>query len=394
MSVRRIVFVVQRYGERVIGGAEGLARGTARALAARGHEVRVLTTTADEYLHWTPACGEGVSDDDGVTVSRHDARPADPAVAARLTGEIALGAAGWPDELRWARAQGPICPGILRELADEQVTPVALWTYLYATTQLAIPLTRGRSILVPTAHNEPPLRFGLTRGVMNGAAAFAFLTPEERDLVDDHFRIASRPHAVVGAAVPASDPGDAARVARLGVDRPYVLYVGRMDPGKGVDDLVACHAAYRAAGGGVDLVFAGPGEPPRDLPPFARHLGRVSDGARADLLAGCLALAMPSRNESYSLVLTEAWQAGRPTLGTGHSAVIAGQTARSRGGLLYLGPATYARQLLRLERDPERATRLGSDGAAWAATQTWDRVADRWEELLERLAGARTARRG
>ncbi len=389
MSGRRVVFVVQRYGAEIIGGAEGLCRGTARALAARGHEVRVLTTTAREYLHWHPASDEGTTDDDGVVVSRHHALAADPALAADLTGRIALGDHDWPTQMRWARAQGPIAPGILRALATETAAPVALWTYLYATTQLAIPLTRGRSIVVPTAHNEPPLRFGLTRGVMNAAAAFAFLTPEERDLVDDHFAIGARPHAIVGAAIAAAQPGDATRVAGLGIAGPYVLYVGRMDPGKGVDDLLACHAAYRAAGGRLTLVFAGPGDPPRDMPDFALHLGRVPDRVRSDLLAGCTALVMPSRNESYSLVLVEAWSAGRPTLGTAHSPVIAGQTARSGGGLVYLDPAGYSRQLERLERDVALGRRLGAAGRAWAAEQTWDRVADRWEELLDRVVPTR-----
>ena len=41
---------------------------------------------------------------------------------------------------------------------------VALWTYLYATTQLAMGPARGRSVLVPLAHDEPMLRFGLTAG--------------------------------------------------------------------------------------------------------------------------------------------------------------------------------------------------------------------------------------
>jgi len=383
VSGRDVVFVVQRYGPDVIGGAEGLCRGTARALAARGHRVRVLTTTAREYLHWRPEHPEGVSDDDGVVVSRHDALPADPRLAADLTSAVALGAHDWPTQMRWAMAQGPVAPGLLRELADHRSGPVALWTYLYATTQMAIPLTRGRSIVVPTAHAEAPLRFGLTRGVMNGAAAFAFLTPEERDLVNDHFRIGERPHRIVGAAVPSSPPGDPDAVAALGVRAPYILYVGRMDPGKGVNDLIAAH---RAAGGRATLVFAGPGDPPHDLPDFAVHLGRVTDRQRSDLLAGCVALAMPSRHESYSLVLVEAWRAGRPTLGTAHSAVIAGQTARSGGGLLYLDPPSYASQLSRLEGDAALGSRLGADGARWAAEQTWDAVAARWEDLLDRVA--------
>lgn len=380
-----MTFVVQRYGADVIGGAENLCRGTAEALRDRGYHVVVHTSTAREYLHWQPAFAAGRSDVDGIAVHRHDALPADPATAARLAKSLALGAGGWDAQAAWARAQGPICPGLLGAMAaDRSSTPVVMWTYLYATTQLVSPLVRGRGIVVPTAHNEPELRFAVTRGVMNLAAGFALLTPEERALVDDYFGIGSRPAVVVGAALaPAANRGGTVPASPR--DAPYVLYVGRMDPGKGVGALLADHAGYRARGGTAELVFAGPGTPPPGLPPWAHHRGRVPDTERAALLAGAVALAMPSVNESYSLVLAEAWQAGVPTLATARGAVVAGQTARSGGGLIYRDGADYAAQLGRLQQDPALAERLGAAGRRWAATQTWDAVADRWEELLARL---------
>ncbi len=381
-----MTFIVQRYGADVIGGAEHLCRGTAEALRDRGYRVVVHTTTAREYLHWQPAFAAGHSELDGIAVHRYDALPADPGTAARLSKALALGGGSWDDQAAWARAQGPVCPGLLEAIAaDSTTTPVVMWTYLYATTQLVSPLVRGRGIVVPTAHNEPELRFGVTRGVMNLAAGFALLTPEERALVDDLFGIGGRPAVVVGAAL-VPDGGPVAAPSARAV--PYVLYVGRMDPGKGVSALLDDHGHYRALGGTAELVFAGPGAPPPGLPPWAHHLGRVSTEHRAALLSGAVALAMPSVNESYSLVLAEAWQAGTPTLATARGAVVAGQTARSGGGLIYCDGTEYATQLERLQRDAGLAERLGAAGRAWATTQTWDAVADRWEELLQRVAAS------
>ena len=390
----RVTFVVQRYGPHVIGGAEGLCRSTARALVERGHAVHVITTTAREYLHWSPVDAQGASAEDGVTISRHDASPADPARAATLTSEISLGGGTPAIEREWALAQGPISRSLLAEVATT-TGPVALWTYLYATSQLAAPLTRGRSILVPTAHNEAQLRFGLTRGVMNLVSAFAFLTPEERMLVDDYFTLGDRPSEIVGAALPAR-PATDGESADIGVERPidgpYVLYVGRMDPGKGVGELAHHHAHYRRRGGRARLVFAGPGDPPPDLPEWAVTLGRVSDEMRTALLSQAVALAMPSRNESYSLVLAEAWRDGCPTIGTGHSSVIAGQTRRSGGGLVYRSADEYANAVRRLESDADLRTTLGTSGRRWSQEQTWDAVGERWEHLIgmvERQAQSR-----
>lgn len=378
--------MVQRYGPEVIGGAENLCRQTAHALRERGYAVTVHTSTARDYLRWEPAYPAGVDDDDGVVVHRSPARPADPEVAAALARRLSLGTLTWDEERRFALAQGPVCPELLaRVQATPAAEPVVLWTYLYATTQLVSPLVAGRSIVVPTAHNEPTLRLGLTRGVMNLAGGFAFLTPEERDLVDDWFGLGERPHAVVGAALPAPLPA----ASRPAPPAPYVLYVGRMDPGKGVFGLLEHHRHYRRRGGACDLVFAGPGATPPELPSWARHVGAVSAAERTALLDGATALAMPSVNESYSLVLAEAWQAGIPTLATGHGEVVAGQTARSGGGLLYLDADSYASQLRRLAADRQLAASLARAGRAWAVEQTWDAVSARWRSLLDAVAARR-----
>lgn len=384
----QVTFVVQRYGPDVIGGAEGLCRSTARALAARGHRIHVITTTAREYLHWTPVDPAGPSEEDGVTVSRHDAETPDPVLAADLASTIATGGGTPEAEREWAVAQGPISRPLLDEVAST-TGPVALWTYLYATSQLTAPLTRGRNILVPTAHNESQIRFGLTRGVMNLATGFAFLTPEERTLVNDHFGLRGRPSQIVGAALPPRSDDGIPAAAAAGTDTPdapFALYVGRMDPGKGVGELLHHHAHYRRQGGRARLVLAGPGDPPPGLPAWALHLGRVSDAMRTALLTRCVAMAMPSRNESYSLVLAEAWREGCTTLGTGHSPVVAGQTARSGGGLVYRTPDEYAAALRVLESDRALRDRLAASGRRWSHAQTWDAVADRWEALVASVA--------
>ncbi len=53
-----------------------------------------------------------------------------------------------------------------------------------------------------------------------------------------------------------------------------MLYVGRVEEGKRVDALVDLMAAYRRAGGEVDLVLAGSG--PYRAPTWVRRLGFVA----------------------------------------------------------------------------------------------------------------------
>jgi glycosyltransferase involved in cell wall biosynthesis len=283
-----------------------------------------------------------------------------------------------------------VAPALLEALEHEKARydAIALWTYLYATTQLAAPIAAGRAVLVPAAHDEPMLRFATSRGVVALADAFAFLTPEERRLVDEVQGVGDRPAEVVGAGL---DPfaGDAARARRaFGLPDRFALYLGRIDAGKGVGELLAAHDAYRAGGGALGLVLAGRADGRLRLPRWAIAPGFVTEAARSDLLAAAEAVVMPSRNESLSLVLMEAWQAGRPTLATGRSDVLAGQTARSGGGLLYLSPGDYVRQMRRLQASEPLRAALGGAGAAWAVRQTWPAVAARWTALLERMRAA------
>jgi glycosyltransferase involved in cell wall biosynthesis len=385
----RLAFVVQRYGEEVAGGAEALCRATARALAARGDAIDVYTTTARDYLHWTPHYPAGVARDGPVAVHRFDAEPPDPTRSADLARSLALGGGSPEAEREWARAQGPVAPGLVRALASapERYEAVALWTYLYATTQLAVGPARGRSVLVPLAHDEPMLRFGITRAVVRDAAALAFMTPEERRLVDDLHGVDGRPEAIVGAGLDPAPPGDGARARAADPRLParFALYLGRVDPAKGVDALVRAHEAYRRAGGPLGLVLAGRPAGGMRLPRWAVTTGFVDDRARADLLDAAEVVVLPSPHESLSLAALEAWQAGRPTLATMHSEVLAGQSARSGGGLLYGDPAGYARQLSRLASDPELRAMLGTRGARFGAAQTWDSCARRWRGLLARV---------
>jgi glycosyltransferase involved in cell wall biosynthesis len=387
----RVAFVVQRYGEEVAGGAEALCRATARALAAAGEAVEVYTSTARDYLTWAPHYPEGTTGDDGVLVHRFAAEPPDPRRSDRLAKALALAPGDDATEREWARAQGPIATGLVAAVAAALAAParhevVAAWTYLYGTSQLTVPLAPERTVLVPLAHDEPMLRFGLSRGLVRTAGGLAFMTPEEQRLVEDLHGPLAQPSAVVGAGIVPAGGGDAERArARWDLPRRFALFLGRIDPAKGLGALVRAHDAYRRAGGSYGLVLAGRPTVDMGLPGWLRTTGFVDAAGRADLLAASELVVLPSPHESLSLVALEAWSAGRPTLATARSEVLAGQTARSSGGLLYTDDLSYSRQMSRLAADPSLRELLGTRGARFADGWTWDACVRRWRGLLARV---------
>ncbi len=66
----RLLYVVQRYGDSIAGGAEQYCRELAERMSARGHHVEVATTCARSYVDWADAYEPGRSASSGVTIHR------------------------------------------------------------------------------------------------------------------------------------------------------------------------------------------------------------------------------------------------------------------------------------------------------------------------------------
>ena len=65
-----------------------------------------------------------------------------------------------PEQLAWLRAHGPHAPDLVEEVARQWPSYDALFfvTYLSEATVLGAQVARERAVLIPTAHDEPPLR--------------------------------------------------------------------------------------------------------------------------------------------------------------------------------------------------------------------------------------------
>jgi phosphatidylinositol alpha-mannosyltransferase len=127
-------------------------------------------------------------------------------------------------------------------------------------------------------------------------------------------------------------------------------------------------------------------------------LGRIGDEAKYAALREADVLAAPSLGgESFGMVLTEAFAAGTPVVGSdiaGYRAVL----THGRDGLLVPpgDPTVLAETLREMALDPEIAPRLGTAAAATAERYAWPRVAGEVVEAYEdarALPAAAPARR-
>jgi glycosyltransferase involved in cell wall biosynthesis len=392
----RLLYVVQRYGETIAGGAEQHCREMAERMARRGHQVEVATTCAHSYVDWADEYEPGLSLINGVTVHRFPvAAPRDNTLFSELNRRMVSGRGARPlvVQREWMRMQGPNSPALVGWLrrSAHRFDVVICFTYLYWTTGAALDAIAGQvpTVLHPTVHDEPPLRLSLFDAVFHAPDAFALSTPEEIALIRRRFGF-DPPGAVVGIGVEVSE-GDPARFARAyGLESaPYLLYAGRIDEGKGAGELIDFFVEYkrRHERDPVRLVLLGD---PVMTPPVRDDVivtGFVDYQTRDDALAGTLALAQPSFFESFSMILTEAFAFGRPALVQGRCEVLRGHAQRSHAAIPYEGFAEFECALEMLRDDGDLADTMGAAGRAYVDREyRWDVVLDRYEQLLTQVA--------
>jgi glycosyltransferase involved in cell wall biosynthesis len=370
----------------VTGGSESLARAVAERLAATD-EVAVFTSCAIDYVTWRNELPPGVSHLGGVEVRRFPVAAERDLAAFNAFAEPLYGRDTTRDEeLAFLDRQGPVVPGLVEELARsaDDFDVFVFFTYLYWPTHHGLQAVE-RSVLVPTTHDEPPLRFSIYADVFSRPRGFVFLTPPEEALVRSRFAVADRPSAVAGIGIddPEAPDVDAFRRAHR-LERPWLLCAGRIDAGKGCAEMIDHYRRWRAhRAEGPDLLLSGTlaMELPDD--PHVRYLGFLSEAEKAAAMAGARALVCPSPYESLSIVLLEAYALRTPGLVNGRSPVLQDHAVRSNAALWYEDADEFAAALDRLQDERLRAG-LGENGRRYVdVNYRWSVVLGRYRRVLD-----------
>ena len=388
----KLACVIHRFGADIAGGSEAHCRIIAERLAER-HDVTVYTTTAKDHITWRNEYPPGVSRHGRLEVRRFPvARLRSLHRFAELSERVFSGAGSEDEEVQWFRENGPETPQLVDDLRANahRYDRVLFWSFRYYQTFFGLPQAADRAVLVPTAEDDPVMRFDVLARFFSLPSGFVFLTPEEEALVARRAAGPLAPSCIIGSGLEPAVSGPPSRPGELdGLDAaaPFVLYLGRIDPNKGCRTLLSHYQRYQSeTSSDVPLVMAGPANMPIPEHPLIRRLGFVSDEARAWLLSKAAALVVPSPYESLSLVLLEAWNHGVPALVNGRCDVLRGQVLRANGGLYYRSYDEWAAGLTYLLGHPDAARQLGRQGRAYVdRVYRWPQVIATLEEFLRSL---------
>jgi glycosyltransferase involved in cell wall biosynthesis len=391
----RVAHFIQRYPP-ALGGSEAYVARLSRFLAGQGDQVTVFTSNAlDLEAFWSRGgrcLASGVTSEHDVEVRRY--------ALWRWPGRrwflkfLSL----FPQRL-WQCLTlpcNPICPGMWRDAGklDRTVDVVHASAFPYAwpivcarrlARRLRVPL-----VLTPFLHLGDPrdpfdaTRLGYTspalRWLLGQADAVFVQTPGEHQAIRDG-GVPAEKIVLQGLGVePRECTGGNRAAARqawgLGAEDRVIGHLANHSREKGTIDLLEAATQLWRQGTKARLLLAGPempnfrafwsgfsrAQPPEILAQVTR-LGALDDRQKRDFFAAIDIFALPSRSDSFGLVLLEAWANGVPNVAY-RAGGIADVIRHEADGLLVAcgDTSALARELGRLVAGDEERRRLGRAG--------------------------------
>jgi glycosyltransferase involved in cell wall biosynthesis len=401
----RVAHFIQRYPP-ALGGSEAWFGRLSRHLSACGDSVTVFTTTAlDLTAFWSPrgrCLPPGTSCEDGVTVRRYPLWRM-PGRRWLLKPLSLFPHRGWQ---RLTLPCNPISGQMWRDASGEapfDLVHAAAFPYAFPIA-CALRLARHNGLpflLTPFLHLGDPdqprdrTRRGYTTPALLSlvhAADRVFVQTElERDFLIER-GVPPQRLVLLGMGVepPECTGGNRPHARRqwgAADDEVVVGHLANLSAEKGTIDLLRAADSAWQAGHRFRIVLAGPHLPaferfwrafgPRDR---VHRLGVLDEQQKRDFFAGIDLFALPSRSDSFGLVLLEAWANGVANVAYRAGGVAEVIRHETDGLLVHCGDLrALAEAIVRLVQNAELRRRLGLAG--------FDRIGRefRWTDRLERV---------
>lgn len=298
----------------------------------------------------------------------------------------------------------------LRELARIPRRARALGADLFFAPHYVLPAGMPCPSVV-TIHDDVHLRFPnqlprprgvallyarttLRRAVRSAAAIVTVSHAAKRGLVESLGPDAARAVVVPNGVDPEiAAPPSAAELSRvrerLGLARPFVLFVGNAKPHKGLDVLLRAFETVASRAADVDLVLAGD-VASASAAPRVVNAGRLPRRELAALYRLARAVAVPSRYEGFGLVALEAMACGAPVVAADGGALP--EVVGDAGCVVAAGDAgALAEALLDVLSDRDGAAAMAARGVERARSFRWEDGAQVMAEVFRAAAGTARA---
>ena len=410
MEKRKLGIIVQRYGQQVNGGAEVHARMIAEKLSAK-YDITVLTSRALDNHTWKPVLREGETTENGIRIIRfnHPPKPdgkrihrIDRSYRGRLLYQKFyrfLGEPGWylrlfprakrreADGTQWLETIGPSTFDLITYLKKNQDDYAAyiFLTYIYYPTSVGLLSVPHKSLLIPTMHDEPAAYLPVFKKLMESPQRILFNTEAEKRFSEKLFNISNVPKDIVAVGIdPVNELIDKAVPQRFNIKGKYILYVGRIETAKGCKELFEYFREFlKRNESEVTLVLAGKNIIEPVVHSQIIYTGFISDEDKIQLIKQCEVLVIPSKYESLSLVLLEAFACKVPVMVNGNCEVLYDHLQACGGGWIYTDFASFEaalKEVLENKNNDER----GLAGYRYVTNKySWEKVLNAFDQAID-----------
>lgn len=388
---KRIALVNQRYGAEVNGGSEYYTRQLAEHLVSF-YDVEVLTTKALDYVTWKNYYQQDKEQIQGVSVKRFTVSSSRNVSAMRnferLQRYIPLLSEYWGN--CWVDVQGPYVPDLVQYIKEhkDDYAAIIFVTYLYYPTVKGLPQAADRSILLPTAHDEPYIYYKVYNSLFLSAKCLAYLTPEEKAFVESRFPVKDKENCICGTGVDVPEKTDSAAYRKkYGLEQPYLIYVGRIDENKGCIEMFHIFRKYKETHPNDPLKLVLMGKSVIQIPkePDIVYQGFVSEEDKFNGVSGAEALWLPSKYESLSIAVLEAMALGTPVIVNGNCEVLKGHCERSGAGIYYNEEKDALEELEKLRCNTDRRQMSERGKRYIAENYRWEITVKKLSQLIENM---------
>ncbi|MBP1157467.1 MULTISPECIES: glycosyltransferase family 4 protein [unclassified Paenibacillus] len=390
----RLAFIIQRYGEDIVGGSETYCREVAERLA-KHHEVEVITTCSKSYVTWENEYKAGTETINNVVVRRFKTEKNRYknfnkyyAETLQKTNRTTV------DELLWMEYQGPYSLNLLDYLCKNQENYDLLLfvTYIYFNTYHGLQIAPYKSILISTAHDEPPIYFSIFNTVFYLPRAIIYLTEEEKKFVNHRFPNLSSLQKVIGMGLDVTNDTDLSILQTI--DKPYILYIGRIDESKSVDILFNYFIEYKQQYKD-DIILVLAGKKDMNIPnrEDIKYLGFINDSEKEALIKNAILFVLPSKYESFSIATLESMFHGIPVLVNGECNVLYGHVKRSGAGLYYRNKFEFIEGVNYLLENDELRLKMSTNGKAYVMKNyNWEKIEQEYLDFIQTVVDQQKSR--
>jgi glycosyltransferase involved in cell wall biosynthesis len=410
---KKLAFIVQRYGLEVNGGAEYHCRIVVEKLKDI-YDIEVLTSCATDYLTWADEYPEGETAINNVKVRRFASGltrdwPKFKSIGRKLRKRkpyqkilrflgllsfyerIIPASIANDDYEKWIQYQGPYLPKLIEYLNQNQQNYCALifFTYLYYPTIYGIKVAPEKSILIPTAHDEPPIYFPFFKKFFNTPKAILYNTISEKRFVNRMFNNDNIYSDIVGVGIEPVEPAVVYDVKEvLKTDCEYLIYIGRIDASKGCKILCNYFLDYKKTGNkNIKLVFVGQTFMQIPVDDDIIAMGFIDEDIKIALLKNAMALIIPSFYESLSLVTLESMAYGIPVIANKDCEVLKDHIENSHAGFLFNDYKSFEKALDTIVSPQFDVSILSANAKKYVAENyTWDVTIKKYQKAIAQVS--------